>query len=192
MRGGGRGGRRRRLCAFAFLAVVFIGGRSDAAPLYSVAALSGSRQITTTKHRQHHPITNPSNNIQPIHPITSNTGIPLTKLVESEAGKLLALGDELHKRIIGQHEAVRARTAGLPDCWTAVCMEGREAVLRVPGGEECPSFAGGKHSTLKQTTHSQPAKRHHNKQQQNPNNKKTPNHKRSSPSPRRSSARAPA
>jgi hypothetical protein len=40
-------------------------------------------------------------------------GIPLTKLVESEAGKLLGLTDELHKRIIGQHEAVRAG-AGAP------------------------------------------------------------------------------
>lgn len=35
-------------------------------------------------------------------------GIPLTKLVESEADKLLGLADELHKRIIGQDEAVVA------------------------------------------------------------------------------------
>lgn len=35
-------------------------------------------------------------------------GIPLTKLVESEADKLLLLADELHKRIIGQDEAVVA------------------------------------------------------------------------------------
>lgn len=35
-------------------------------------------------------------------------GIPLTKLVESEADKLLLLADELHKRIIGQDEAVEA------------------------------------------------------------------------------------
>jgi ATP-dependent Clp protease ATP-binding subunit ClpB len=35
-------------------------------------------------------------------------GIPLTKLVESEADKLLSLADELHKRIIGQDEAVVA------------------------------------------------------------------------------------
>lgn len=36
------------------------------------------------------------------------SGIPLTKLVESEADKLLLLADELHKRIIGQDEAVAA------------------------------------------------------------------------------------
>ena len=34
-------------------------------------------------------------------------GIPLMKLVESEAGRLLALADDLHQRIVGQHEAVR-------------------------------------------------------------------------------------
>jgi hypothetical protein len=39
-------------------------------------------------------------------------GIPLTKLVESEAGKLLALADDLHKRIIGQNEAVRGEGEG--------------------------------------------------------------------------------
>lgn len=42
-------------------------------------------------------------------PLPYPPGIPLTKLVESEAGKLLALADDLHKRIIGQNEAVRGR-----------------------------------------------------------------------------------
>jgi ATP-dependent Clp protease ATP-binding subunit ClpB len=36
------------------------------------------------------------------------TGIPVSKLEESEAQKLLQLGEELHKRVIGQDEAVRA------------------------------------------------------------------------------------
>ena len=36
------------------------------------------------------------------------TGIPVTKLMESEKEKLLHLGDELHKRVIGQDEAVKA------------------------------------------------------------------------------------
>lgn len=36
------------------------------------------------------------------------TGIPVAKLLESERQKLLALGDELHKRVIGQDEAVDA------------------------------------------------------------------------------------
>jgi ATP-dependent Clp protease ATP-binding subunit ClpB len=34
------------------------------------------------------------------------TGIPVTKLLEGESGKLLQLGDHLHKRVVGQDEAV--------------------------------------------------------------------------------------
>lgn len=36
------------------------------------------------------------------------TGIPVTKLMESEKEKLLHLSDELHKRVIGQDEAVKS------------------------------------------------------------------------------------
>ncbi|MEQ8705632.1 MAG: ATP-dependent chaperone ClpB [Phaeodactylibacter sp.] len=36
------------------------------------------------------------------------TGIPVTKMMQSEKDKLLRLEDELHKRLIGQDEAVRA------------------------------------------------------------------------------------
>jgi ATP-dependent Clp protease ATP-binding subunit ClpB len=36
------------------------------------------------------------------------TGIPVTKLLEGEKDKLLQLGDHLHKRLIGQDEAVQA------------------------------------------------------------------------------------
>ncbi len=36
------------------------------------------------------------------------TGVPVTRLLEGEKQKLLHLGDELHKRVIGQHEAVIA------------------------------------------------------------------------------------
>ena len=36
------------------------------------------------------------------------TGIPVTRLVESEREKLLRLPDELHKRVVGQDEAVEA------------------------------------------------------------------------------------
>jgi len=36
------------------------------------------------------------------------TGIPVSKLLEGEVQKLLHLGDELHKRVIGQDEAVTA------------------------------------------------------------------------------------
>jgi len=35
------------------------------------------------------------------------TGIPVTKLMQSEKAKLLSLADELHKRVIGQDEAVQ-------------------------------------------------------------------------------------
>lgn len=40
--------------------------------------------------------------------ISKWTGIPISKLVESEMEKLLHLEDELHKRVVGQHEAVTA------------------------------------------------------------------------------------
>ena len=40
--------------------------------------------------------------------ISKWTGIPISKLVESEMQKLLQLEDELHKRVIGQDEAVTA------------------------------------------------------------------------------------
>jgi ATP-dependent Clp protease ATP-binding subunit ClpB len=36
------------------------------------------------------------------------TGIPVSKLVESEADKLVRLEDELHRRVVGQQEAVEA------------------------------------------------------------------------------------
>ncbi len=36
------------------------------------------------------------------------TGIPTTKMLEGERDKLLRMEDELHKRVIGQHTAVRA------------------------------------------------------------------------------------
>ena len=40
--------------------------------------------------------------------ISKWTGIPLSKLVESEMQKLLQLEDELHRRVVGQDEAVTA------------------------------------------------------------------------------------
>lgn len=36
------------------------------------------------------------------------TGIPISKLISSERERLLGLADELHKRIVGQEEAVNA------------------------------------------------------------------------------------
>ncbi|MFW6264572.1 MAG: ATP-dependent Clp protease ATP-binding subunit, partial [Bacillota bacterium] len=56
------------------------------------------------------------------HIVSSWTGIPVTKLEEAETKKLLRLEDELHKRVIGQDEAidavsqaVRRARAGLKD-----------------------------------------------------------------------------
>ncbi|KAA0240541.1 MAG: ATP-dependent Clp protease ATP-binding subunit [Fimbriimonadaceae bacterium] len=40
--------------------------------------------------------------------VQSWTGIPVTRLVEAESQKLLRMEDDLHERIIGQHEAVAA------------------------------------------------------------------------------------
>ena len=36
------------------------------------------------------------------------TGIPVTKMMQSERDRLLHLEDELHRRVVGQDEAVRA------------------------------------------------------------------------------------
>ncbi len=40
--------------------------------------------------------------------ISSHTGVPVSKLTEAESEKLLHLEEELHKRIVGQEEAVSA------------------------------------------------------------------------------------
>ncbi len=40
--------------------------------------------------------------------VTSWTGIPVSRLVESETHKLLRMEEELHKRVIGQHDAIVA------------------------------------------------------------------------------------
>lgn len=41
------------------------------------------------------------------------TGIPVAKLTESERNKTLHLDDELHKRVIGQNEAVEKVTEAI-------------------------------------------------------------------------------
>ncbi|MBD3307651.1 AAA domain-containing protein [candidate division KSB3 bacterium] len=42
------------------------------------------------------------------HVVSKWTGIPLTKIEESETEKLLQMEDELHRRVIGQEEAIQA------------------------------------------------------------------------------------
>ena len=54
------------------------------------------------------------------------TGVPVSKLLEGEMKKLLALEDELHKRVIGQDEAVLAVA---------------EAVMRARSGLKDPEAA---------------------------------------------------
>jgi ATP-dependent Clp protease ATP-binding subunit ClpC len=40
--------------------------------------------------------------------LATATGIPIVKLTEEESGRLLKMEDELHKRVIGQDEAIKA------------------------------------------------------------------------------------
>ena len=42
------------------------------------------------------------------------TGIPVFKLTEEETTRLLRMEDEIHKRIIGQEDAVKAVSQGDP------------------------------------------------------------------------------
>src|SRR5207237_166409 len=42
------------------------------------------------------------------HIVTAWTGIPVSRLVEAETQKLLRMEEELHKKIIGQHDAIVA------------------------------------------------------------------------------------
>ena len=42
------------------------------------------------------------------------TGIPVYKLTEEETAKLLRMEDELHKRVVGQHDAIQCGVAGDP------------------------------------------------------------------------------
>ena len=55
------------------------------------------------------------------------TGIPVYKLTEEETAKLLRMEDELHKRVVGQDDAIKCRVAGDP------------AHARRPQGPEAPA-----------------------------------------------------
>ncbi len=66
------------------------------------------------------------------------TGIPVTKLIQSEREKLLHLEDELHKRVVGQEEAIQAvadairrNRAGLSD------EKKTHWLILVPGNDWC-------------------------------------------------------
>jgi len=53
------------------------------------------------------------------------TGIPVARMLESEAEKLTRMEDELHKRVIGQDEAVKAVAAAVRRARAGVSEEGR-------------------------------------------------------------------
>src|SRR5690625_3881243 len=57
-----------------------------------------------------------------------STGIPVFKLTEAESSKLLHMEDELHKRIIGQDEAIKALS---------------QAIRRTRAGLKDPKRPGG-------------------------------------------------
>ncbi|MDY5137180.1 ATP-dependent Clp protease ATP-binding subunit [Actinotignum sanguinis] len=60
--------------------------------------------------------------------LSMSTGIPVFKLTEAESAKLLRMEDELHKRVIGQHEAVTALS---------------QAIRRTRAGLKDPNRPGG-------------------------------------------------
>ncbi|MDR1118374.1 MAG: ATP-dependent Clp protease ATP-binding subunit [Bifidobacteriaceae bacterium] len=60
--------------------------------------------------------------------LAMSTGIPVIKLTEEESGRLLRMEDELHKRVIGQDEAIRALS---------------QAIRRTRAGLKDPKRPGG-------------------------------------------------
>ena len=57
--------------------------------------------------------------------VARSTGIPVTKMVQSEKDKLLKLEDEIGQRLIGQHEAVRAVSDAVRRSRSGLQDEGR-------------------------------------------------------------------
>ena len=61
------------------------------------------------------------------HVVSKWTGIPLTKIEESETTKLLQMEDELHYRVIGQDEAIRAVSRAIRRSRTGIKSSRRPA-----------------------------------------------------------------
>src|SRR4028118_694387 len=60
--------------------------------------------------------------------LATATGIPIVKLSEEESGRLLRMEDELHKRVIGQDEALKQMSPALrrtPACAAGAPRTGR-------------------------------------------------------------------
>src|SRR5574344_548312 len=63
----------------------------------------------TQKYKEEHEANKPTVTAENVAEVISTmTGVPVTKLTEGEKERLLKLEDTLHKRVIGQHEAVVA------------------------------------------------------------------------------------
>jgi ATP-dependent Clp protease ATP-binding subunit ClpC len=60
--------------------------------------------------------------------LATATGIPIVKLTEEESSRLLRMEDELHKRIVGQHDAIKALS---------------QAIRRTRAGLKDPKRPGG-------------------------------------------------
>ncbi len=67
------------------------------------------------------------------------TGIPVSKLVESERNKLLHLDDILHKRVIGQDEAVQKVADAILRSRAGIQDPNRSTTKRPWSGSTCPS-----------------------------------------------------
>src|SRR5258707_6994302 len=46
--------------------------------------------------------------------LATATGIPVFKLTEAESARLLRMEDELHRRVIGQNEAIKSLSQAIP------------------------------------------------------------------------------
>ena len=66
-------------------------------------------ELTATKNANPNPLINEEVNPEDIAEVVSKwTGIPVKRMLQSEKEKLLNLENELHKRVIGQDEAIKA------------------------------------------------------------------------------------
>jgi ATP-dependent Clp protease ATP-binding subunit ClpB len=66
-------------------------------------------KVELTKVQGEHPLINEEVGSEEIAEIVARwTGIPVARMLQSEREKLLKLEDELHKRVVGQHEAIEA------------------------------------------------------------------------------------
>ena len=66
-------------------------------------------QLQAQKAANENPLTNEEANPEDIAEVASRwTGIPVKRMLQSEKDKLLHLEEELHKRVVGQDEAIKA------------------------------------------------------------------------------------